>query len=1055
MAMKFTTSFFITLFCVFTVSAQVLTIQQGGATGTSGTGWSITGTNPTTLTVTSNATVAPSVLSAYLTGGAELEIWTGSVVFNTDFSFSNSVLTLRLSGVSVTGTGNLGLGANAVLALSSGTTVSNAIEFIGNGKIQFAPLDFEYLVVGGGGGGGGGFDTGGGGGGGGGMVLSGNSSMNVGASLNIIVGSGGSASSTNYNVVNETFGGDGFSSSLNDILALGGQGGRASRTNGTGQDGAAQNGITTAGMGGLGGGNRLSSVGGSGGGGGGAASSGGNGTSSSGGAGGAGVSSSITGSSLFFGRGGSGARGNTIVSGTAGSANSGNGGSAGSYASGGSRTGGAGGSGIVVVRYRGTAVNSAGTVSSITVSGVGYTVHRFTSGTTSFAITEGLLTITGNLSGTGSPIWNANGGKVTVTGTYGVTGSTTIEGGTLTVKQDQPTFGNPNFVGPGKLEVESSGPSFTGTLSTANWTFNNNLTGLRLGKQGNSSGVNLHAQANLNGPLVVHGGTLSLNQAHTSSGPTEFHGTQLFVDNTIKTTGSASLLLNVQNTRVAHGKFVESAGDLTNNGELLLQGENTSDGGYAQLKFGGNYFAGQGAKIVQQQYLESGHHLMGSPFSGVTGECFGSANTAVGGVGETGHSAGNTNLWWWNGADWTAVLNNASSIENGQGYSGLVSSSGFRKYAGLHSFEGSTPNKQVTFTLNYAEANQPISVYNENTLGRWGWNLVANPFTCALNYSSVTKPGNSSMNGAVYRWKGSLNNGQGGYEEHSPAGPPQDLYIAPLQAFWVQTRNNLTPGSTLVMNMATHGDPSQSPVFRKSFDLEADRYGLVVESTSSTQLADQCFVALTDLGTDGFDSDWDALKLYDGPGSVALYNRVNEEVALANNAVTYSEEDGLPKIVNLVFDPTTNSGSFLLRLDGTYSTGSQIVYIEDPASGQFQRLNDQAYHFYAVSGEKKSFNIHFRNAKTQSLLANQDQMVSTWVHGQELSFWSEINGSADWVLTALDGRECAFGKVDLELGRVSRVALKSPVVPGVYVVRLRFENGAVQFKKISCAPILN
>ena len=1053
--MKYTVTFYFALFCALTLSSQVLTIQQGGATGTSGTGWSISGTNPTTLTVTANASIAPSVLSSYLTAGAELEIWTGSVVFNTDFSFSNAQLTLRLSNVSVSGTGTIGLGANAVLALSSGTTISNSIEFTGNGKIQFAPLDFEYLVVGGGGGGGGGFDTGGGGGGGGGMVLSGNSSMSVGASLNIVVGSGGSASSTNYGVVNETFGGNGSSSSLNDILALGGQGGRASRTNGTGQGGAAQNGVTTAGMGGLGGGNRLSSVGGSGGGGGGAASSGGNGTSSSGGAGGAGVSSSITGSTLVFGRGGSGARGNTIVSGTAGASNSGNGGSAGGYASGGSRTGGAGGSGIVVVRYRGTAVNSAGSVSSTTVSGVGYTVHQFTAGTYSFAINEGLLTLTGNLTGTGSPSWNSTGGKVIVTGSYGVTGSTTIEGGTLTVKRDQPTFGNPNFIGPGKLEVESSGPSFTGTLSTANWTFNSNLSGLRIGKQGNSSGVNLHAQANLSGPLVVHGGTLSLNQAHTSSGSMEFHGSQLFVDNAIKTTGSASLLLNVQNTRVAHGTYVESAGDLTNNGELLLQGENTSDGGYAQLKFGGNYVAGLGAKIIQQQYLESGHHLMGSPFSGVTGEFFGSANTAVGGVGETGHSAGNTNLWWWNGADWTAVLNNASSIVNGQGYSGLVSSSGFRKYVGLHSFEGSTPNKQVTFALNYAEANQPISVYNENTLGRWGWNLVANPFTCVLDYSSVTKPGNNSMNGAVYRWKGSLNNGLGGYEEHSPAGPPADLYIAPLQAFWVQTRNNLTPGSTLVMNMAAHGDPSKSSVFRKTSDFEADRYGLVVESTTSEQLADQCYVALTELGTDGFDSEWDALKLYDGPGSVALYNKVNEDVSLANNAVTYSENDGRPKILSLVFDPTTNSGSFALRLDGTYSTGNQSVYIEDPISGQFQRLDDQAFHFYAASGEVKSFNVHFRNAKTQSLLANQEEMVSTWVHGQELNFWSEINGQADWVLTSLDGRECAFGKVGLELGKVSRVALQSPVVPGVYLVRLRFENGAVQFKKISCAPISN
>jgi hypothetical protein len=219
-----------------------------------------------------------------------------------------------------------------------------------------APLGIttvEYLIVGGGGGGGGGYDTGGGGGGGGGMVLTGSLAVTAGASYNIEVGAGGSASTNNYPTVGETAGGTGGNSIFATITALGGDGGSGSRTQtgGSGKGGDAQNSNVSSAVGGSGGGNAGTSAGGSGGGGGGATGNGANGVAGSGGLGGTGLTSSISGSSITYGIGGSGARGSIATTGSAGTANRGNGGGGGGFSSGGARNGGAGGSGIVILKY--------------------------------------------------------------------------------------------------------------------------------------------------------------------------------------------------------------------------------------------------------------------------------------------------------------------------------------------------------------------------------------------------------------------------------------------------------------------------------------------------------------------------------------------------------------------------------------------------------------------------------------------------------------------------------------------------------------------------------
>ena len=177
------------------------------------------------------------------------------------------------------------------------------------------------------------------------------------------------------------------------------------------------------------------------------------------GSGGSGRSNLITGAAVTYAGGGGGGRGNrTVTVGAGGLGGGGNGGFgstaaiAGTNGLGGGGGGGgavdgttyngaAGGSGVVIVRYAGTALATGGTITSFVGNGtngdlgVTYTVHSFTAvGTNQFAFDASLLsaTISGNISGPGTLISDTSTSTLKLTGTN-TYGDTTVETGTLQI----------------------------------------------------------------------------------------------------------------------------------------------------------------------------------------------------------------------------------------------------------------------------------------------------------------------------------------------------------------------------------------------------------------------------------------------------------------------------------------------------------------------------------------------------------------------------------------------------------------------------------------------
>lgn len=241
----------------------------------------------------------------------------------------------------------------------------------------------DYLVVAGGGGG-----CGGGGGAGG--LLSNSTTVTVGTSYSIVVGSGGAGTISEYvngaNGTNSTAftqtaigGGGGGNTGVANNGSAGGSGGGAGQTV---YEVFGSGGAGTAGQGNNGGANVGVVVpNGGAGGGGGAGAVGSNGTTSAGGAGGNGLQSSITGTATYYAGGGGGGSDSGIAPGGAGGGGGGAGFSPGTAGTGGG--GGAfygnGGSGVVILRYASASQRgTGGTVTSYSDAGITYFVHTFT-----------------------------------------------------------------------------------------------------------------------------------------------------------------------------------------------------------------------------------------------------------------------------------------------------------------------------------------------------------------------------------------------------------------------------------------------------------------------------------------------------------------------------------------------------------------------------------------------------------------------------------------------------------------------------------------------------
>jgi hypothetical protein len=96
----------------------------------------------------------------------------------------------------------------------------------------------------------------------------------------------------------------------------------------------------------------------------------------------------------------------------------------------------------------------------------------------------------------------------------GFTGSVSVTGALYFVNDTPPSV--TGFTGTGIVTIEPSSSSFSAALN-ANYTYGSNLTGLTLGKAGNTADISINAPMTVNAPIRIYGGNIVIGSAVTAS----------------------------------------------------------------------------------------------------------------------------------------------------------------------------------------------------------------------------------------------------------------------------------------------------------------------------------------------------------------------------------------------------------------------------------------------------------------------------------------------------------------------------------------------------------
>jgi hypothetical protein len=180
----------------------------------------------------------------------------------------------------------------------------------------------------------------------------------------------------------------------------------------------------------------------------------------------------------------------------------------------------------------------------------------------------------------------------------------------ITLRSDQISINNGISVdATGQLTVEPFGTSFANALS---WPIANfsvaGLSGLQLGKEGNTANITVTAAQTIAGPISVYGGDVTINEnLNTTTGAASG-------DILLKASGNITLAASKSITTDGGEVVFWSDSDLNNAGSIAFSG-----GGHAITTNGGDVIIGGGAGTTIPTGVASGASLTHGVFVAATG----------------------------------------------------------------------------------------------------------------------------------------------------------------------------------------------------------------------------------------------------------------------------------------------------------------------------------------------------------------------------------------------------------------------------------------------------
>lgn len=364
---------------------------------------------------------------------------------------------------------------------------------------------------------------------------------------------------------------------------------------------------------------------------------------------------------------------------------------------------------------------------------------------------------------------------------------------------------------------------------------------------------------------------------------------------------------------------------------------------------------------------------------------------------------------WINSRDATGMLNGQfdTAFIPGKGYLAAFSSS-----------NSGDPVRKFTGVPNSGGQALPLG-HSDNE-----WNLLGNPYPCALDWSSQGIDKSQVAGGAMYIWDQSLNSGAGAYRAHNgTTGVPEgtSLFIPAMNGFFVKS---LTPGQVTIDPES--GSPLAhhvQPFYKDGGEENGDEIRLRL---SRGGFSDETLILFVTTASNGYDPMLDAPKLPNGvPEAPEISSVADDSVSLCINTIGELPAD-IVLAVNYELADTLKLE--LIRLEGTFSTVG--VFLEDLCTGSSHDLGEHSvYSFtYSPGGALQRFVLHL----TGFLPAGREpEKDSRTVHVSGHTLHLTGNGSQALPYRVYD----TGGRLVME-GTVCQSAELAGLAPGIYIIEI-------------------
>jgi hypothetical protein len=633
------------------------------------------------------------------------------------------------------------------------------------------------------------------------------------------------------------------------------------------------------------------------------------------------------------------------------------------------------------------------------------------------------LTVSTALSGSGG-LTQAAGARLNIGGSAGITTLSAVNAGnTVNYSGSNQTVNSTtyaNLILSGSGSITTTGVNVSGLLSmdgstTANGSISYSGSGIKTLRYNGSAtqttsenefpATNGPAHLIINNPNVV-----KFNLDRTLAGNLTINNGSLF-----EISPAASLKVNGTTANNAADTGLKIKSDASGTGNLI----HYTSGVHAKVE---RYISGSPANKPT--------HFVSSPILGGTlGSIMKSTDYNVYYYDETNTSSNLSNSW-------VRIIGVASALENGRGYS-IISQDTQR----TNIFKGA-----LAIPADLTDSGINVTFTSSGTAANDGWNLIGNPFPCALDAPAFLSDNSGILySTSLYYWddhNGVRNGSQdyairgilGGTAAYLGSSPNDKISVG--QGFFVK----VTATSKIKM-LTTHRATNNSSQFFIPDPLQVQK--LWISATNPNEQYNETMLGFLTEGTTGVDHLYDALKIKGNP-DFALYSIIDgSSDPYAIQALPLIDKKTEVKLGLLAAKP----GWYTFKLKAMENFDPQmVVLLKDLQNGEVTNLRkDSSYRVPLNPGEYKSrFVLKF----FPDGIVDEDtttEVIGIYTYGNTIYISGKANIAYPATISDITGR--IVKTVDLKQVPVNEINTSG--LSGIYFVSVVSYHGNVT-RKIFC-----